>query len=45
MVVMFIPSEAAFAAAAQRDHRLLADAARQRVVIATPQRCSRCCRS
>jgi DNA recombination protein RmuC len=36
MVVMFIPSEAAFAAAAARDPRLLEDAARQRVVIATP---------
>ncbi|HEX4108209.1 MAG TPA: DNA recombination protein RmuC [Solirubrobacteraceae bacterium] len=36
MVVMFIPSEAAFAAAASRDPGLLEDAARQRVVIATP---------
>jgi DNA recombination protein RmuC len=36
MVVMFIGSEAAFAAAAQRDPQLLQEAARQRVVIATP---------
>lgn len=36
MVVMFIASEAAFAAAVQRDPRLLEDAARQKVVIATP---------
>ncbi len=36
MVVMFMASEAAFAAALQRDPRLLADAARQKVVIATP---------
>lgn len=36
MVVMFVASEAAFAAAAQRDPDLLLDAARQRVVIATP---------
>jgi DNA recombination protein RmuC len=36
MVVMFIASEAAFAAAVQRDPRLLDDAARQKVVIATP---------
>lgn len=36
MVVMFVASEAAFAAAAQRDPDLLIDAARQRVVIATP---------
>jgi DNA recombination protein RmuC len=36
MVVMFIASEAAFAAAVQRDPRLLEDAARQKVVLATP---------
>ena len=36
MVVLFMASEAAFAAAAQRDANLIADAARQRVVIATP---------
>jgi DNA recombination protein RmuC len=36
MVVMFIASEAAFAAAVQRDARLINDAARQKVVIATP---------
>jgi DNA recombination protein RmuC len=36
MVVMFIASEAAFAAAVQRDPRLIEDAARQKVVIATP---------
>jgi DNA recombination protein RmuC len=36
MVVMFIASEAAFAAAVQRDPPLIEDAARQRVVIATP---------
>jgi DNA recombination protein RmuC len=36
LVVMFIPSEAAFAAAAQRDPALIEHAARQRVVIATP---------
>ena len=36
MVVMFIASEAAFAAAVQRDPRLIDDAARQKVVIATP---------
>ena len=36
MVVMFIASEAAFAGAVQRDPRLIDEAARQRVVIATP---------
>jgi DNA recombination protein RmuC len=36
MVVLFIPSEAAFAAAAARDPELLAYAIRQRVVITTP---------
>jgi DNA recombination protein RmuC len=36
MVVMFIASEAAFAAAVQRDPRLIEDAARHKVVIATP---------
>lgn len=36
MVVMFMASEAAFAAAVQRDPRLIDDAARGRVVIATP---------
>jgi DNA recombination protein RmuC len=36
MVVMFIASEAAFAAAVQRDPRLIGDAAQQKVVIATP---------
>jgi DNA recombination protein RmuC len=36
MVVMFMASEAAFAAAVQRDPSLLEDASRQRVVIATP---------
>jgi DNA recombination protein RmuC len=36
MVVMFIPSEAAFAAAVQRDPSLIEDAARSKVVIATP---------
>jgi DNA recombination protein RmuC len=36
MVVMFIASEAAFAAAVQRDPRLIEDAGRQKVVIATP---------
>jgi DNA recombination protein RmuC len=36
MVVMFVASEAAFSAAALADPRLLEDAARQRVVIATP---------
>jgi DNA recombination protein RmuC len=36
MVVMFIASEAAFAAAVQHDPRLIEDAARQKVVIATP---------
>jgi DNA recombination protein RmuC len=36
MVVMFIASEAAFAAAVQRDPRLIEDAARQKVVITTP---------
>lgn len=36
MVVLFIPSEAAFAAAAARDPDLLAYAIRQRVVITTP---------
>jgi DNA recombination protein RmuC len=36
MVVMFIPSEAAFAAAAQHDATLIEDAARSRVIIATP---------
>jgi DNA recombination protein RmuC len=36
MVVMFIASEAAFAAAVERDPRLIEDAARQKVVIATP---------
>ena len=36
MVVMFIPNEAALAAAASHDSDLLADAARRRVVIATP---------
>jgi DNA recombination protein RmuC len=45
MVVMFIASEAAFAAAVQRDPRLIEDAARQKVVIATPARCWRCSRS
>ena len=33
---MFVASEAAFAAAVQRDPRLIEDAARQKVVIATP---------
>lgn len=36
MVVMFMASESAFAAALQRDSALLQDAARHRVVIATP---------
>jgi DNA recombination protein RmuC len=36
MVVMFIASEAAFAAAVQRDPLLIEDAGRQKVVIATP---------
>jgi DNA recombination protein RmuC len=36
MVVMFIASEAAFAAAVQHDPGLIEDAARQKVVIATP---------
>jgi DNA recombination protein RmuC len=36
MVVMFIASEAAFAAAVQRDPQLIDDAARQKVVLATP---------
>jgi DNA recombination protein RmuC len=36
MVVMFVASEAAFSAAALADARLLEDAARDRVVIATP---------
>ncbi len=36
MVVLFIPSEAAFAAAAARDPELIAYAIRQRVVITTP---------
>jgi DNA recombination protein RmuC len=36
MVVMFVASEAAFSAAALADPKLLGDAARQRVVIATP---------
>jgi len=36
MVVMFIPSESAFAAAAQHDPGLIEFAARNRVVIATP---------
>jgi DNA recombination protein RmuC len=36
MVVMFIPSEAAFAAASAHDPRLLDEAARRRVVLATP---------
>jgi DNA recombination protein RmuC len=36
MVILFMPSEAAFAAALQQDGRLLEDAARMRVVIATP---------
>jgi DNA recombination protein RmuC len=36
MVVMFIASEAAFAAAVQHDPRLIEDAARQKVVIVTP---------
>jgi DNA recombination protein RmuC len=36
MVVMFVASEAAFSAAALADPKLLEDAARQRVVIATP---------
>lgn len=36
MVVLFIPSEAVFAAAAARDPELLAYAIRQRVVITTP---------
>jgi DNA recombination protein RmuC len=36
MVVMFIASEAAFAAAVQHDPRLIEDAARHKVVIATP---------
>jgi|SRR5215218_1599692 len=36
MVVMFVASEAAFSAAALTDPKLLEDAARQRVVIATP---------
>ena len=36
MVVMFVASEAAFSAAALADPKLLEDAARDRVVIATP---------
>ena len=36
MVVMFVASEAAFAAAAETDAELLEDAARKRVAIATP---------
>jgi len=36
MVILFMPSEAAFAAALQQDGDLLEDAARMRVVIATP---------
>jgi DNA recombination protein RmuC len=36
MVVMFIPSEAAFAAATAHDPHLLDDAGRRRVVLATP---------
>jgi DNA recombination protein RmuC len=36
MVVMFVASEAAFSAAAVADPKLLEDAARERVVIATP---------
>jgi DNA recombination protein RmuC len=36
MVVMFVASEAAFSAAALADPKLLEDAARERVVIATP---------
>jgi DNA recombination protein RmuC len=36
MVVMFVPSEAAVSVAAQRDPELLADAAKLRVMIATP---------
>jgi DNA recombination protein RmuC len=36
MVILFVPSEAAFAAALQQDGGLLEDAARMRVVIATP---------
>jgi len=36
MVILFMPSEAAFAAALQQDGSLLEDAARMRVVIATP---------
>jgi DNA recombination protein RmuC len=36
MVVMFVASEAAFSAAAMQDPKLLEDAARDRVVIATP---------
>jgi DNA recombination protein RmuC len=36
MVVMFVASEAAFSAAAMADPKLLEDAARDRVVIATP---------
>jgi DNA recombination protein RmuC len=36
LVVMFVASEAAFSAAALADPKLLEDAARQRVVIATP---------
>jgi DNA recombination protein RmuC len=36
MVVMFVASEAAFSAAALADSKLLEDAARDRVVIATP---------
>jgi DNA recombination protein RmuC len=36
MVILFMPSEAAFAAALQEDGGLLEDAARMRVVIATP---------
>lgn len=36
MVVMFVASEAAVSAAAQRDPRLLSDAAERKVMIATP---------
>ncbi|HEY5197533.1 MAG TPA: DNA recombination protein RmuC [Solirubrobacteraceae bacterium] len=36
MVILFMPSEAAFAAALQQDGGILEDAARMRVVIATP---------
>jgi DNA recombination protein RmuC len=36
MVVMFVASEAAFSAAALADPKLIEDAARERVVIATP---------